>query len=62
MILGYYIQFDKKSTFYDSFGHFGRYNEPAIRDGEQCELTYPKSPLVQYNRRFRTSELTRHVP
>ena len=28
-----------------SSGHFGRYNEPAIRNGELCELTYPKSPL-----------------
>ena len=24
-------------------GHFGRYNEPAIRNGELCELTCPKS-------------------
>ena len=27
------------------FGHFGRYNEPAIRNGELGELTCPKSPL-----------------
>ena len=26
-------------------GHFGRYNEPAIRNEELCELTCPKSPL-----------------
>ena len=26
--------------------HFGRYNEPAIRNVELCELTYPKSPLA----------------
>ena len=28
-----------------SLRHFGRYNEPAIRNGELCELTCPKSPL-----------------
>ena len=34
--------------YINAYRHFGRYNEPAIRNGELSELTYPKSPINNY--------------
>ena len=41
--------------------HCGSLNEPAIRNGELCEIGYPQSP-IRNERRFRTDRLTRLVP
>ncbi|MBR5984076.1 MAG: hypothetical protein IK025_10220, partial [Bacteroidales bacterium] len=36
--------------------------EPAIRNGELCEIGCPESANVLLWNRFRTDRLTRHVP
>lgn len=41
--------------------HCGSLSEPAIRNGELCEIGYPQSP-IRNERRFRTDRLTRLVP
>ena len=44
--------------------HCGSLNEPAIRNGELCEIGYPQSPIrnERNERGFRTDRLTRLVP
>ena len=34
---------DSEASFFS--GHFGHYDEPAIRDVELCESSCPKSPI-----------------
>ena len=34
---------DSEASFFS--GHFGNYDEPAIRDVELCESSCPKSPI-----------------
>lgn len=41
--------------------HCGSLSEPAIRNGELCEIGYPQSP-IRNERGFRTDRLTRLVP
>lgn len=44
--------------------HCGSLSEPAIRNGELCEIGYPQSPIrnERNERGFRTDRLTRLVP
>ena len=50
--------------------HCGSLSEPAIRNGEQCEISCPQSPIRNERRlltscrdfQFRTDRLTRLVP
>ena len=50
--------------------HCGSLSEPAIRNGELCEIGYPQSPIRNERRlltscrdfQFRTDRLTRLVP
>ncbi len=55
-------------NYYNS--HCGSLSEPAIRNGELCEIGYPQSPIRNERRlltscrdfQFRTDRLTRLVP